>query len=231
MSDTSLLSRITNALLKEGLNPAQEMMSYAILCDSYASGDIDADQLQQGLCAYLDLVARRSRAISGVINRVKEPAIAEVFTESTMMWVDAVLRSPRFEHLGWKISSETSIPLSNGSYIKPDVAIWKDDKIVAVVECKTSLGRSRKIWQEAFEERVKQLSEKDIHEDSIFLLVASENCWQGFKPEHHRTLKTWFALCPKNTWFGGGKQGERKLSEAMYLGHLGKMIDRLYALR
>lgn len=231
MNAESLLSRISNALLKEGLNPAQEMVAYAILCDSYADGSIDEEQLQKGLCVYLDQVARRSRAISSVINRVKEPTIAEVFTEATMMWVDAMLRSPRFKHLGWTSSSETSIVLDTGKYIKPDVAIWKGDKIVAIIECKTSLGRARKEWEAAFEERVASLVKKDIKEDSIFLFVASENCWQGFHPDNPRTLKTWFALCPKHTWFGGGKQGERKLSEVMYPTHLGKMIQRLHDLQ
>jgi len=147
-----------------------------------------------------------------------------------MMWVDAMLRSEKFRHLGWNASSETNIVLETGKYVKPDVAIWKDDKIIAIIECKTSLGRARKVWEVAFEERVESLVKKNIREESIFLFVASENCWQGFHPEHPRTLKTWFALCPKNTWFGGGKQGERKLSEAMYPTNLGKMIQRLYDL-
>lgn len=223
----SLLSRITESLLKEGLTPTQEMMTYAIVCDSYAEGSIDENQLQLGLCVYLDQVARRSRAISGVINRVKEPAISEVLTEVTVMWVDAMLRNKRFNDRGWTVSSETSVTLGEGKYVKPDVAIWKDEKIVAVIECKTSLGRSRKEWQAAFEDRVISLGKKGIREESIFLFVATEQCWQGFSPEDPRTLKTWFALCPKNTWFGGGKQGEKKLSDMMHLNHLAKMIQRI----
>ena len=150
------------------------------------------------------------------------------------MMVDGVLRSPNFRNLGLHVSSENNLKIEKGKYLKkylkPDVAIWKDDKIISVIECKTSLGRARKEWQGMFEERVKILGSIGIREESIILFVASENCWQGFSKDDPRTLDTWFSLCPKGTWFGGGKQGEKKLSDLMNEGSLKKMIEKLHRL-
>lgn len=224
---TSLLTRISSAMLKHGISPTQEMISYAIRCDSYADGEISAQDLQLGLCKYLDESARRSRSLSEVINRMKEPAISEIFTEATVMMIDAVLRSSDFSSKELRVSSENNIKIGYGKYLKPDVAIWENDKLVAVIECKTSLGRARNEWQSSFEDRVKTLQDVGINQNSIFLFVATEQCWQGFPKDDDRTLSSWFALCPKGTWFGGGKQGEVKLSEKMNDGALEKLIDQL----
>jgi hypothetical protein len=230
MNVTSLLTRICNSLAKVGLSPTQEMTKYILACDQYATGEISGDELQFSICNYLDVYARRSRTISDVIHRIKEPSISELFTEATVMMVDGVLRSPDFRDLGLHVSSENNLKIEKGKYLKPDVAIWKDEKIISVIECKTSLGRARKEWQGMFEERVKILGSIGIREESIILFVASENCWQGFPSTDSRTLDTWFSLCPKGTWFGGGKQGEKKLSDLMNEGSLKKMIEKLHCL-
>ena len=226
MNET-LLSRISSSMLKDGLSPTIEMTSYALICDEYANGQTSADKLQLAMCNYLDQSARRSRSLSEVIDRVKEPAISEIFTECTVMMADAVLRSSAFANKQLRVSSENNIKIGGGKYIKPDVAIWNKDKLVAVIECKTSLGRARNEWQSSFEDRVKTLQGVGINQNSIFLFVATEQCWQGFPKDDDRTLSSWFALCPKGTWFGGGKQGEVKLSEKMNDGALEKLIDQL----
>jgi hypothetical protein len=230
MSGTPLLTRVCDSLAKVGLSPTQEMTQYILACDRYAAGEISGDDLQFSVCNYLDVYARRSRTISEVIHRIKEPSISELFTEATVMMIDGILRSPQFSDFGLHVSSENNLKIEKGKYLKPDVAIWKDDKIVSVIECKTSLGRARKEWQGMFEERVNVLGSIGIRKESIILFVASENCWQGFPKDDPRTLDTWFSLCPKGTWFGGGKQGEKKLSDLMNEGYLTKMIKKLHLL-
>lgn len=226
----TLLSRISSSMLKDGLSPNLEMVSYALVCDEYADGQATEDQLQLAMCNYLDRSARRSRSLSEVINRVKEPPISEIFTECTIMMVDAVIRSPKFIHRSLHVSSENNIKIGNGKYIKPDVAIWDGDKIIGVIECKTSLGRARNEWKNDFEERIKIFESVGISKENVFFLVATENCWQGFSPDDPKTLTTWFSLCPRGTWFGGGKQGEVKLSEKMNQGCLKKLVERLESL-
>jgi len=230
MNSKTLLSRISASMLKDGLSPTLEMMSYALVCDEYAAGCATEDQLQLAMCNYLDQSARRSRSLSEVINRVKEPPISEIFTECTIMMVDAVIRSPLFAHRSLHVSSENNIKIGNGKYIKPDVAIWSDDKIIGVIECKTSLGRARNEWKNDFEERIKIFESVELKRDSVFFLVATENCWQGFSVDDPNTHHTRFSLCPRGTWFGGGKQGEVKLSDKMNQGCLKKLIERLQQL-
>ncbi|NBP01807.1 MAG: hypothetical protein EBU90_17055 [Proteobacteria bacterium] len=227
---TNLLSRISSTMMCDGLSPTQEMITYAIACDSYADGTISAEELQLGMCKYLDQSARRSRSLSEVINRIKEPSISEVFTECTIMMIDAVLRSKDFIHKGLKVTSENNIKIDKGKYVKPDVAIWRDDRIIGVIECKTSLGRARNEWENSFNERIKIFESVGINKDFVFLFVATENCWQGFPAADPRTMSTWFSICPKGTWFGGGKQGEVKLSEKMNKESLAKLIEKLKLL-
>lgn len=217
-------------MLNDGLSPTIEMITYALICDEYAEGKASEDQLQLAMCNYLDKSARRSRSLSEVINRVKEPPLSEIFTECTIMMVDAVVRSPKFASRSFHVSSENNIKIGDGKYIKPDVAIWSDDKIIGVIECKTSLGRARNEWKNDFEHRVKLFENVGIKNDNVFFLVATENCWQGFSLDDPKTLKTWFSLCPRGTWFGGGKQGEVKLSDRMNQGCLKKLIERLELL-
>lgn len=229
-SNDSIVTRISTALSTCGMTPQLELMKYALACDSYSSGLITADKLQHEMCIFLDETARRSRTMSEVLSRKKEPAISEVFTEATIMLFDSIVRSESFSKLGWKVTSENNIKVFDKKYIKPDVALWKNEKLIAVIECKTSLGFARNTWESDFKNRVELLKNVGVKEQAVFLFVASENCWQGFSTDDPRTLKTWFSLCPKNTWFGGGKQGEQKLSNLMYPGRLLKMIDALFKL-
>lgn len=230
ITNNSIVTRISTALSLCGMTPQLELLKYALACDSYSSGLLSADELQREICIYLDDAAKRSRMMSEVLSRKKEPPISEVFTEAAIMLFDAIIRSEPFTKFGWKVTSENNIKIFDKKYIKPDVAIWKDEKLIAVIECKTSLGFARNAWKSDFENRVELLKSVGVKEEAVFLFVASENCWQGFSEDDPRTLKTWFSLCPKNTWFGGGKQGEEKLSNLMYPGRLSKMINTFFNL-
>jgi hypothetical protein len=219
----SLVEKIKGAYEEWSITPASELISYAEKCDNYALGEIDSEAMQNGICEYMDRVAGRARALSQAVGRTKEPPLADVFTEATNMLVDAITRSSELSHLKLEVFSEKNLSLPNkGGYRKPDVSLWKNGKLVCVVECKTCLGRQRDSWLHDYEKRAQEFSSVGLSPEALFLFVETEQTWCGFPSTDDRTLKTWFTLCPKGSWHGGGKTGEVKLQEKQHPGIIEK---------
>ncbi len=99
-------------------------------------------------------------------------------------------------------SKATVVP--NERVIRPDISVWKrgEDDLVAVIECKTQLGRSRNDWLEDFERREARLKKQRPHA-KLFLLAMTEQNWHGFGDDSRRG-KQFFALLDgkhhKNHW-------------------------------
>lgn len=222
-----LIERISESYSNWSMKPAEELVVYARKCDDYASGKISSSEVQSAICEYMDTVAARSRALSTVLGRTKEPPLADVFTEATNMLADAIVRSKELVHLGISVSSEKNLKLPQGGYRKPDVSLWKNDKLVGVIECKTCLGRRRDDWLDDYEKRVSEFESFGLNPEAVFLLVETEQTWCGFPATDSRTLKTWFTLCPRGAWHGGGKTGELKLVEKQHPGIVEKFRSAL----
>ena len=69
--------------------------------------------------------------------------------------------------------------------IRPDISIWKKDKVVAIIECKTQLGWNRKDWEKHYGDRDRILK-MDFPKAKSFLLVMTGQNWKGFG--NHRYL-------------------------------------------
>ena len=223
----SLIDRINEKYSFWNINPSPELVQYASSCDDYAFQKIDSATIQTSLCEYLDAMASRSRALSEVINRTKEPPLADVFTEATNMLVDSIIRLPELSKRNLQVFSEKNLKLSQGRYRKPDVSIWQDDKLICVVECKTCLGRSRQIWMKDYENRVNEFSQIGLTPSSLILFVATATGWGGFPKDDERTLTSWFTLCPQGTWYGGGKAGEVRLNSLQCFGTVEKLKETI----
>lgn len=219
----SLVERIKKSYANWSITPAAELLTYAQKCDDYAIDVITSDVMQASICEYMDQAAGRARALSSALGRTKEPPMADVFTEATNMLVDSIVRG---RDSSVKVFSEKNVKLKCG-YRKPDVSIWKNDELIGVVECKTCLGRRRDDWLNDYEKRVDELSELKLTESRVVLFVETEQTWQGFPASDPRTLKTWFTLCPKGAWHGGGKTGEVKLVEKQNVGIVDKFKTRI----
>lgn len=223
----NLIERIKSSYANWSIVPTSELISYAQKCDEYSLGEIDSASVQTAICEYMDTIAARSRAISTALGRTKEPPLADVFTEATNMLVDAIVRSSQLSHLNIGVSSEKNLKLPQGGYRKPDVSLWKDDKLVGVIECKTCLGRRRDDWLDDYEKRVEEFSTLGLKSEALFLFVETEQTWCGFPSSDTRTLNSWFTLCPKGAWHGGGKTGELTLREKQHDGVVEKFKTSL----
>ena len=209
----SLKSRISDRFASRGLKPVDELIRYATACDDYADLKIDSATMQLEMCTYLDASALRFRSLSEALGRVKEPSISEIVTESVTMLVDSIARSPALKDLQLEVSSERNVKLPVGGYRKPDVGIWKNDKLSLVVECKTCLGRRRKEWMDDYGSRLKEFESVGLSKEAFMLFVGTDTTWKGFPSGDPRVSKNWFSLCPVGTWYGSGKAGEVTLCE------------------
>jgi hypothetical protein len=218
MSKDTLLNRIRNNFASRNVAASPELLTYAEHCDKYSIGDISSCQMQTAICTYLDSSAIRTRSLSEVLGRMKEPSISEVMTESVTMLIDSIVRMKELSHLDLTISSERNVRLLSGAYRKPDVGIWKNERLVTVIECKTCLGRRRKEWIDDYNSRAKEFESIGLSTSSLLLFVGTDNTWKGFPQGDDRICKTWFSLCPSGTWYGGGKAGEVSLASKQHLG-------------
>ena len=91
-----------------------------------------------------------------------------------------------------EVHSERKLKSEMGA-MKPDISIWKDGKVIAIIECKTNLGWNRKNWKKDFLKREKDLK-KYFPKAKAFLLVLSSINWSGFSEKDNRVGKQFFAL-------------------------------------
>ncbi|MCA0454442.1 MAG: hypothetical protein LCI00_10745 [Chloroflexi bacterium] len=76
--------------------------------------------------------------------------------------------------------------------LRPDISIWRNEKLFAIIECKTQLGWSRSNWEQDFLDREVKIR-SSFSNVRMFLLVLTEKNWSGFG-DHHRLEKEYFVL-------------------------------------
>ncbi|MBM0745728.1 hypothetical protein JOY44_30395 (plasmid) [Phormidium sp. CLA17] len=137
-------------------------------------------------------------AIKNLLRKRYITAGADYFVESVAFFLKLVLERPE---IGLEIHSERQVRRKRGS-IRPDISIWKNDELIAIVECKTQLGWNRGNWEEHFEARKTQLI-AEFSKAKAYLLVMTDLNWGGFKDERHQALlgKEYFCLL-KGAWPG-----------------------------
>ena len=112
---------------------------------------------------------------------------ADFFVETIVFFLKAVTT----KKLPWRVYSELSITKKHGA-LRPDITVWKENKLLAVIECKTQLGYNRDRWKQDFVRRERQI--KKIHPSAhCFLLVMCSQNWSGFGKDR-RLGKQFFVL-------------------------------------
>jgi hypothetical protein len=80
--------------------------------------------------------------------------------------------------------------------MRPDISIWLDDNLIAILECKTQLGWNRDNWKKDFEEREKKLK-REYPEAQAYLLVVTSLNWGGFGQDENAGRKY---FCLSSEW-------------------------------
>lgn len=133
-------------------------------------------------------------AVKVFLNKRYATAGADFFVETVIFYLKLLIKKFAPEY---QIESERSIERKRGS-IKPDISIWKDNEVIAIIECKTQLGWNRLGWEDDFLNREAKL--KSIFpKANAFLFVMSLSNWAGFGDSENVGIK-YFVL--SETWPG-----------------------------
>ncbi|MNE59703.1 hypothetical protein D3C80_1548150 [compost metagenome] len=92
--------------------------------------------------------------------------------------------------------SERQIKQKRGA-IRPDISIWRQNEVIAIIECKTQLGWNRYNWEQDFNEREKKLK-IEFPNAKAFLLVMSGLNWGGFS--NNKELNSKYFCLLANIW-------------------------------
>jgi hypothetical protein len=145
----------------------------------------------------------RMKAYYDVQNKIKKflnkrylSAASDFFVETIVFYLKVIFD---IEDIGLEVHSERQIRQKKGT-IRPDISVWKNNKVVAIVECKTQLGWNRDKWEEDFKKRESKLK-KEFPNAKAFLLVMTSKNWSGFPDDNKKVGEQYFTLSsiwPKN---------------------------------
>ena len=112
------------------------------------------------------------RMINNFLNKNHLAPGSDFFVETVIFYLKIFFEK---NNIDFEVHSERRIRPKRG-IIKPDISIWKDNKVIAIIECKTQLGFSRDKWEKDFESRKSKLEKFSVTKDNVFLLImTSEN--------------------------------------------------------
>lgn len=138
----------------------------------------------------------RMRTYYEVHNRVKsllnkryaQPG-ADLFSEAVAFYLKLLLQ---MNNTALVVASERKIKPKRGA-IRPDISVWKDDEVLAIIECKTQLGWARDTWESDFDDR-KQKLKAEFPDAQAFLVVLTTVSWPGFPKDNERVGVEYYAL-------------------------------------
>lgn len=130
-------------------------------------------------------------ATKRVLGKVYAGAAADFFAETIAFFLKALEQT---WGLGLTIASEKGIVARRGA-MRPDISVWCEDEVRAIIGCKTQLGWNRVDWESDFRQREERLREAFPHA-AAFLVVATEINWKGFG-DHALAGQKYFTLCSR----------------------------------
>ena len=142
----------------------------------------------------------RMKAYYDTQNKIKEflnkrylPAASDFFVETITFYLKVIFD---IKNVGLEVHSERQIRPKRGA-IRPDISIWKNDEVVAIIECKTQLGWNRDKWEEDFQNREFKLKKEFPNANAFLVVMTSEN-WSGFPNGNKKVGEQYFTL--SSTW-------------------------------
>lgn len=131
--------------------------------------------------------------IKKFLNKRYLSAASDFFVEAIAFYLKLIID---INGINFEVYSERQIKPRRGA-IRPDISVWKNDKVVAIIECKTQLGWNRDKWEEDFKKRESKLQDTFPNAKAFLVVMTSEN-WSGFPDDNKRVGKQYFTL--SSTW-------------------------------
>jgi hypothetical protein len=173
--------------------PGRELPAAMAAAQQVPGIDLNGDDISRAVLARLKSYMTAQDAIKTALGKRYGSSAADFFVETVLFYLRVALErlSP-----GVAVVSEKSIIRKRGA-LRPDISVWRGDRLVAAVECKTQLGWSRGEWLNDFERRESRMK-ADFPDAQLFLLVMTGSNWSGFGDDP-RAGTQFFALL-RDVW-------------------------------
>lgn len=155
--------------------PGRELSAAFDAARSVKNIDLNSTDITHAVLLRLKAFFQCQEKVKAKLGKVYAAPAADFFVETVCFFLKVVLE--RLDP-SLSVASEKNIVRRQGS-MRPDISIWKNDKVVVAIECKTQLGWNRDGWLHDFEDRESRLT-AEFQNAKMFLLVLTGSNWQGF---------------------------------------------------
>jgi hypothetical protein len=161
-----------------------------------------------------DLKAFQTYFGEKLFQRKKRPPAADDFTAAVAMTLEQFLAARGFPISVW---SERATPPKRGAMLM-DVSIWlNSNKLIATVECKTTLGWARGRWKSELESRTEAMREFC---QASYLCVLTQHGWDS-----DAFLNS---ACFRKQWFCLYKHGPSKITDPILRSDIPSPIEPMF---
>jgi len=186
------LSEIDEVYRSAMLDVSKQLQNvYGTICRNKQIVQLDKTEITKTILLRLNVFYDCQEKNKHFLNKKIGGAAADFFVESILFFLKVL---NEVEGLKCEICSEKPIEQSR---IRPDISIWQENQLLAIIECKTQLGWDRETWKSHFQNREKSLQQQ-FPNAKAFLVVMSEINWPGFGNDS-RVGQQFFALS-KDIW-------------------------------
>lgn len=145
--------------------------------------DLDKTEISEAIMYRMWAFYDTHNSMKKILGKNQNQAASDYFVESCLIFLKAY-----FEKLNLVVSSEKIIWKESRKNIRPDITIWKDDKLIASIEMKVQLGRKRLEWKNELHDREKDIKNKTNCKFFAVICYTEAN-WQGFDRDENWETK------------------------------------------
>ena len=185
--------------------------SYNVIASGYKF-DLTKMEITEAILERLKNYCLTQDLTKNFLNKRYQAPLADYFVETILFFLQLYLKS-QGGHL--EAHSERQIKRTRNA-IRPDISVWRQDEVVAIIECKTQLGWKRNSWEQDYIFREQKLKAEFPNAKS-FLIAMTEHNWSGFN-NHTLLNRSFFSLLDNNTW----------ISSYSHSGQILTPIERLF---
>jgi len=178
----------------ESLNNQQkQLMRLYEKIKSDASISLEESDITKAILLRMKAYYSTQNKIKEFLNKRYLPAASDFFVETIVFYLKVIFD---IKDIGLEVHSERQIKSERGA-IRPDISVWENNKVVAIIECKTQLGWNRDKWEKDFKNREDKLKVEFPNAKAFLVVMTSEN-WSGFPDNDKKVGEQYFTL--SSTW-------------------------------
>lgn len=161
--------------------------AYTVIDQNYKF-DLSKTEITEAILQRLKTYYVTQNNIKTFLDKRYLAAASDFFVESTLFFLKLYFKS---KGGNLQAHSERQIKQTKNA-IRPDISIWRENEVIAIIECKTQLGWNRNNWEQQYLDRDAKLK-VDFPNAKSFLLVMTGLNWSGFG-DHSKLNDSYFCL-------------------------------------